>query len=162
MHPGTSGNNFDIADKITVSHFRQKQKEVHQHSEVEAKSEVTIKKPKQVTLEEDQKKTLSTIIDELNNFYNKDYEVDSTTKAAMQIRDLLLNNPSIRKKLEKSARSNGIHEFKYTYDDCMQEVLVEALDQNTEFFTLLLNTPEIRNKFAQVFMPYVYHLLGDK
>ena len=162
VHPGTSGNNFDIADKITVSHFRQKQKEVHQHSQIEAKPEVAIKKPKQVTLEEEQKKTLSAIIDELNNFYNKDYEVDSTTKAAMQIRDLLLNNPSIRKKLEKSARSNGINEFKYTYDDCMQEVLVEALDQNTDFFTLLLNTPEVRNKFAQVFMQDVYHLLGDK
>lgn len=162
VHPGTSGNNFDIADKITVSHFRQKQKEIHQHSQIEAKPEVAIKKPTQVTLEEEQKKTLSAIIDELNNFYNKDYEVDSTTKAAMQIRDLLLNNPSIRKKLEKSARSNGINEFKYTYDDCMQEVLVEALDQNTDFFTLLLNTPEVRNKFAQVFMQDVYHLLGDK
>ena len=88
--------------------------------------------------------------------------MDSTTKAAMQIRDLLLNNPSIRKKLEKSARSNGINEFKYTYDDCMQEVLVEALDQNTDFFTLLLNTPEVRTKFADVFMQDVYHLLGNK
>lgn len=162
VHPGTSGNNFDIADKITVSHFRQKQKEVHQQSELEAKPEVAIKKPQQVTLEEEQKKTLSAIIDELNNFYNKEYEVDSTTKAAMQIRDLLLNNPSIRKKLEKSARSNGINEFKYTYDDCMQEVLVEALDQNMDFFTLLLNTPEVRTKFAEVFMQEVYHLLGDK
>lgn len=162
VHPGTSGNNFDIADKITVSHFRQKQKEIHQHSEIKAKPEVAVKKPQQVTLEEEQKKTLSAIIDELNNFYNKDYEMDSTTKAAMQIRDLLLNNPSIRKKLEKSARSNGINEFKYTYDDCMQEVLVEALDQNTDFFTLLLNTPEVRTKFADVFMQDVYHLLGDK
>lgn len=162
VHPGTSGNNFDIADKITVSHFRQKQKEVHQQGELEAKPEVAIKKPQQVTLEEEQKKTLSAIIDELNNFYNKEYEVDSTTKAAMQIRDLLLNNPSIRKKLEKSARSNGINEFKYTYDDCMQEVLVEALDQNMDFFTLLLNTPEVRTKFAEVFMQEVYHLLGDK
>lgn len=161
VHPGTSGNNFDIADKITVSHFRQKQKEVHQHSEVEAKPEVAIIKPQQVTLEEEQKKTLSAIIDELNNFYNKDYEVDSTTKAAMQIRDLLLNNTTIRKKLEKSARTNGINEFKYTYDDCMQEVLVEALDQNMDFFTLLLNTPEVRTKFAEVFMQEVYHLLGD-
>lgn len=162
VHPGTSGNNFDIADKITVSHFRQKQKEVHQQDELEAKPEVAIKKPQQVTLEEEQKKTLSAIIDELNNFYNKEYEVDSTTKAAMQIRDLLLNNPSIRKKLEKSARSNGINEFKYTYDDCMQEVLVDALDQNMDFFTLLLNTPEVRTKFAEVFMQEVYHLLGDK
>lgn len=162
VHPGASGNNFDIADKITVSNFRQRQKEVHQQSEIEAKPEISIKKLQPVSLEEEQKKTLSAIIEEMNSFYNKDYEVDSTTKAAMQLRDLLLHNPDVRQKLSKSAKSNGLNEFKYTYDDCMQEVLVEAIDQNTDFFTLLLNTPELRTKMSEVFLKEVYDTLGEK
>lgn len=39
INPGGGGNNFDIADKITVSEFRQKQMEEHSGEEIEAKPE---------------------------------------------------------------------------------------------------------------------------
>ena len=56
--------------------------------------------------EEEQKKLLSQIIDEVNALYDKDYEPDFTTKAAMQIRDLLLKNATLKERLEKSAKNN--------------------------------------------------------
>ena len=112
-----------------------------------------------VGLEEQQKKLLSQIIDEVNALYDKDYEPDFTTKAAMQIRDLLLKNEAIKERLEKSARSNSIDEFKFTYDDCVQDALVEGFDQNVDFYTLLLNNDEVRAKFASVFMAEVYRIL---
>ena len=139
INPGGGGNNFDIADKITVSEFRQKQMEEHSGEAIEAKPEVKIKKPKPVSLEEEQKKLLSQIIDEVNALYDKDYEPDFTTKAAMQIRDLLLKNPGLKERLEKSAKNNTLNEFKFTYDDCVQDALVEGYDQNVDFYTLLLN-----------------------
>ena len=159
LNPGGGGNNFDIADKITVSDFRQKKLEEHKEEEIASKPEVKIKKPKPASLEEQQKKLLSQIIDEVNALYDKDYEPDFTTKAAMQIRDLLLKNEAIKERLEKSARSNSIDEFKFTYDDCVQDALVEGFDQNVDFYTLLLNNDEVRAKFASVFMTEVYIVL---
>ena len=159
LNPGSGGNNFDIADKISVSDFRQKKLEEHTGEEVEAKPEVKIKKPKPATLEEQQKKLLSQIIEEVNALYDKDYEPDFTTKAAMQIRDLLLKNPAIRERLVKSAKSNSIEEFKFTYDDCVQDALVEGYDQNVDFYTMLLNNEEVRAKFAAVFMAEIYKVL---
>ena len=159
LNPGSGGNNFDIADKITVSDFRQKQLEEHKGGEVEAKTEVKIKKPKPASLEEEQKKKLSEIIVEVNALYDKNYEPDFTTKAAMQIRDLLLKNQEVRDRLEKSAINNELKEFKFTYDDCVQEVLVEGYDQNVDFYTLLLNNEEVRGKFANVFLREIYALL---
>lgn len=159
LNPGGGGNNFDIADKITVSDFRQKKLEEHKEEEIEAKPDVKIKKPKPASVEEQQKKLLSQIIDEVNALYDKDYEPDFTTKAAMQIRDLLLKNETIKERLKKSAKSNSIDEFKFTYDDCVQDALVEGFDQNTDFYTLLLNNEKVRAKFATVFMAEVYRIL---
>lgn len=159
LNPGGGGNNFDIADKITVSDFRQKQMEKHQGEDIEAKPEVKIKKPKPASIEDEQKKLLSQIIDEVNALYDKDYEPDFTTKAALQIRDLLLKNESLKDRLEKSAKNNSLNEFRFTYDDCVQDALVEGYDQNVDFYTLLLNNEEIRAKFANVFMNEIYRIL---
>ena len=72
-----------------------KLKEEHSDAEIEAKPEVAIKKPKPASIEEQQKKLLSEIIDEVNALYDKQYEPDSTTKTASQIRDLLLKNEQL-------------------------------------------------------------------
>ncbi len=159
LNPGGGGNNFDIADKITVSDFRQKKLDEHKEENIVARPEVKIKKPKPASIEEQQKKLLSQIIDVCNVLYDKDYEPDFTTKAAMQIRDLLLKSTDIKERLEKSAKSNTIDEFKFTYDDCVQDALVEGFDQNVDFYTLLLNNEEVRAKFAAVFMTEVYRIL---
>ncbi len=162
LNPGGGGNNFDIADKITISDFRQKMMEEHKGEEIESKPEVKIKKPKPASLEEEQKKLLSQIIDEVNALYDKNYEPDFTTKTALQIRDLLLKNGKLKVRLEKSAKNNSLNEFKFTYDDCVQDALVEGYDQNVDFYTLLLDNEEIRAKFANIFMTEVYRVLRDE
>ena len=156
---GGGGNNFDIADKITVSNFRQAQSSENKKAEIEAKPEVKIKKPKPASIEEQQKKLLSEIIDEVNALYDRNYEPDFTTKAALQIRDLLLKDAELKERLEKSAKNNSITDFQFTYDDCVQDALVEGYDQNIDFYTLLLNNEEIRAKFANIFMKEIYSIL---
>lgn len=133
--------------------------EEHTGNDIEAKPEVKLKKPKPASIEDEQKKLLSQIIDEVNALYDKEYEPDFTTKAAMQIRDLLLKNLTFKDRLEKSAKNNTLNEFKFTYDDCVQDALVEGYDQNVDFYTLLLSNPEIRAKFANVFMSEIYRIL---
>lgn len=159
LNPGGGGNDFDIADKITVSDFRQKRMDEHKGGEIEAKPEVKIKKPKPASLEEQQRKKLSEIIVEVNALYDKNYEPDFTTKAALQIRDLLLNNPKVRETLRKSAKTNDLSEFKFTYNDCVEDVLVEGYDKNADFYKLLLDNDEVREKFANVFIKEIYSLL---
>ena len=155
-------------DTLTLVHITNPAKylllpvEEHTGEEIEAKPEVKIKKPKPASLEEEQKKLLSQIIDEVNALYDKDYEPDFTTKAAMQIRDLLLKNAEFKERLKKSAQNNTLNEFKFTYDDCVQDALVEGYDQNMDFYTLLLNNEEIRAKFANVFMSEVYRILREE
>lgn len=162
LNPGGSGNNFDIADKITVSKFRQKKMEEHLDEEIEAKPEVRITKPKPASLEEQQKKLLSQIIDEVNALYDKNYEPDFTTKAALQIRDLLLKNDEFKDRLKVSAKNNSLKEFKFTYDDCVQDALVEGYAQNADFYTLLLDNVELRDKFSEVFLGEVYQNLRNE
>ena len=95
----------------------------------------------------------------MNARYDKDYEPDFTTKAALQIRDLLLKNDELKARLEKSARINSMDEFRFTYDDCVQDALVEGFEQNKDFYTMLLDNDEVRRKFSDVFMAEVYRIL---
>ena len=159
IHVGGGGNNFDIADKITVSDFRQEKTGTHKDSKIEAKPEVKMAKPKPASVEEQQKKKLSQIIDEVNALYDKKYGSDFATKSAMQIRDLLLNDEDLRKRLTKSAKSNTLDNFKFTYDDCIQDALVKGYDQNLDFYGLLLDNEEVRAKICNVFVTEIYKIL---
>lgn len=159
IHVGGGGNNFDIADKITVSDFRQEKTGTHKGAEIEAKPEVKMKKPKPATVEEQQKKKLSQIIDEVNALYDKKYGSDFATKSAMQIRDILLNDKNLKDRLTKSAKSNTIDNFKFTYNDCIEDALVQGFAQNEDFYTLLLNNEEVRTKICDVFMKEIYKIL---
>ena len=78
INPGSGGNNFDIADKITVSDFRQQEMERHEEGKIEAIPEIKITKPLPASLEEDQKRKLSELIEEVNARYDKNYEPNST------------------------------------------------------------------------------------
>lgn len=80
----------------------------------------------------------------------------------MQIRDLLLKNEEFKERLKKSAKNNTLDEFKFTYDDCVQDALVEGYDQNADFYTLLLNNEEVRSKIANVFLREIYKILKDE
>lgn len=142
-----------------MSNFRQQMKSENSGEKVEAKPEVAIKKPKPASVEEKQKKALSEIIEEVNALYDKDYEPDATTKTAQALRDYLLKIPSIRERLEKSAKINSFEDFKFTYDDCVQDALVYGFDQNVDFYTLLLNDKTIRDRIARVFCLDIYNML---
>lgn len=89
IETGGGGNDFDIADKITASNFRQT-KTGDKTSPIESKPEVRLPTPNEVYFDEATKKKLSEIIDEINAAYNKSFDVDVATKSALQMRDLLL------------------------------------------------------------------------
>uniref|UniRef100_UPI0020C17BD5 hypothetical protein n=1 Tax=Lysinibacillus sp. D4B1_S16 TaxID=2941231 RepID=UPI0020C17BD5 len=72
--------------------------------------------------------------------YDKGYEQDVTSESAMQIRDLLLKDA----RLKASAKSNPLDDFKFTYEDSVEDALVAGYVQNMDFYTLLLENAELR------------------
>lgn len=149
------GNDFDIADKITVSGFEQKQTGVMANPEVESKPELKMKTPKPAQPEAEQLKMLSVIIEEINTIYGSKGDTGVRTKAAMQIRDILLKDARLR----TSAKNNPFSDFKFTYKDSVSDALVAGYDENVDFYTLLLGNEELRDKITEVYMKEVYESL---
>lgn len=154
---GGGGNDFDIADKITASNFKQK-KSGEETREIESKPEVDLPKPNEVFFDEAAKKKLSEIIDEINATYNKNFDVDVASKSALQMRDLLLKNGHLR----DSARNNSLKDFKFAYFDAVQEALLEGYEQNQDFFALLLDNDEKKRELMQVFLEDIYKNLREQ
>ena len=151
---GGIGNDFDIADKITASNFKQKKSGEHS-APIESKPEVSLPKPNEVYFDEAAKKKLSEIIEEINAAYNKNLDVDVTSKSAFQIRDLLLKNGH----LKDSARNNSLKDFKFAYFDAVKDALIDGFEQNQEFYTLLLENDEKKRELMHVFLEEVYKTL---
>ncbi len=158
IETGGGGNDFDIADKITASNFRQT-KTGDKTSPIESKPEVRLPTPNEVYFDEATKKKLSEIIDEINAAYNKSFDVDVATKSALQMRDLLLKNGHLR----DSARNNTLKDFRFAYFDAVQDALLDGYEQNQEFFALLLDNDERKRELMQVFLEDVYkHFRKDE
>lgn len=154
---GGGGNDFDIADKITASNFKQK-KTGEETSDIESNPEVALPTADFVFMDEKVKKKLSEIIDEINASYNKNFDVDVATKSALQMRDLMLKNGHLR----DSAKNNSLKDFKFAYFDAVQNALLDGYEQNQEFFTLLLDNDEKKRELMQVFLERTYKDLREE
>lgn len=154
---GGSGNDFDIADKITASNFEQK-KTGEKTAEIESKPEVELPKPNEVFFDEQVKKKLSEIIEEINASCNKHFDVDVASKSALQMRDIMLKNGHLR----DSARNNSLKDFKFAYFDAVQDALIEGYEHNQEFYSLLLDDDERKRELMQVFLEDIYKKLREE
>jgi type I restriction enzyme R subunit len=73
-------------------------------------------------------------------------------KAALQVKDLLMKD----ERLKASAQTNTLKDFHFTYDDRVNDALVDGYDQNEEFYSLLLNNDELKKTVMHVFIEDVY------
>lgn len=153
-----SGNDFDVADKITVSDFRQEKSGEITVTTLEGNSEITIKKPVPTSIIEDTKKKLSIILEELNAQYGKDFTLDVASQALLQIRSQLINDETLR----QSAVSNSFDDFKFSFDDHVDDALTEGYESNKDFFEFLLNNENEKNRLLHVFMREIYDSLRNK
>jgi type I restriction enzyme R subunit len=152
------GIDFSIADKISITDFEVRETSATYSPTMESKPELEMIAPKPATPEEDIRKMLSVIIDEINAVSGNRFEADVASKSAYQIRDLLLSD----EKLKSSAKVNNLDGFKFTYRDCVDNALVKGYEQNVDFYTILLGNEELRNKLTQVFMEDIYRTLRGR
>lgn len=156
---GRSGYGFNLSDKIQASNFYQKKGEEHKKERVISNPNIKLPIADRFNLSEDKEKKLSDIIKEVNEATGKSFDNDVAIKAALQIKDLMMKNED----LKASAKNNTVKDFEFAYFDNIDNALLDGLNQNQDFFTLLLKNEKIRKDILGLFMEEIYKSLrGEK
>jgi type I restriction enzyme R subunit len=151
-HPG-GGYNLD--GKIKATNFVQRKAEEHVNSALVPNPVVKLPIADSLNLTEAKEERLSQIIAEINSRTGKSYDNDVAVKAMLQIRDILLKSD----KLKTSAKNNSEQDFEFSYFDNIDDALIEGLDQNQDFFSLLLGNDEIKRQVLGIFAEEIYNSL---
>ena len=156
---GRTGYGFNLNGKIQASNFYQKKGEEHIKNTIVPAQAINLPVADKFNLSEDEEKRLSDIIKEVNEKTGKSFDNDVAIRAALQIKDLMMKNED----LKASARNNTVKDFEFSYFDNIDDALLDGLNQNQDFFTLLLKNEKIRKDVLGIFMEEIYKSLrGDK
>lgn len=149
---GSAGNGFNLKGMIEASNFYQKKGAEIKVKVIDADPKVTLPTAETFNLTEDEEQKLSDIIKEVNSRTGKFFDTDVAFKAALQIRDLLKKDPD----LIASAKSNKLKDFEFPFYEKLDDALVDGLQQNQEFFTMLLNNSDIKKEVLGIFLKSIY------
>ena len=149
------GSGFDLTGKIKASQFVQKKGKTHVDEKQVSRPVVKLPQSDGFDLTEAKKERLSQIIAEINSRTGKMYDTDVAVKAMLQIRDILMKS----EKLKKSAKNNSEADFEFSFYDDIDDALIEGLEQNQDFFTLLLNNEELKRSVLGIFSGEIYKSL---
>ena len=152
-----SGEGFSLRDQIVANNFLNKLQGEYKKPDIVADPYVKLPAA-EAQLSEDEEKKLSEIISEINSRTGNNFDKDVAAKSMLQIKDILLKS----EKLQQSASVNSEDEFRFSYFDDIDDALVEGLSQNQDFFSMLLNNPEIKKQVLGVFVTEVYKTLKNK
>lgn len=149
------GSGFDLTGKIKASGFVQNREAEHRNTKVNPFPIVKLPVAEQLHLTPPKQERLSMIIAEINSKTGKSYDNDVAIKAMLQIRDILMKSDE----LKASAKNNSVKDFQFAYYDNIDDALLEGLNQNKDFFTLLLNNEEIKKEVLGIFTDEIYKSL---
>lgn len=151
-HPG---GGFNLDGKIDAMNFVQKKKEEHRKTMHKSNPVTKLPTAEKFVLSEDKEEKLSEIIAEINSIAGKSYDNDVAVKAMLQIKDIMMKSD----KLKTSAKSNTEKDFEFAYFDNIDDALIEGLEQNQDFFSLLLGNEEMKKKVLGIFAGEIYNSL---
>lgn len=153
----SGGSGFDLTGKIKASQFVQKKGETHGTEKQVSRPVMKLPESDGFNLSEAKIERLSQIIADINSRTGKAYDTDVAVKAMLQIRDILMKSD----KLKMSAKNNSEKDFEFSFYDDIDDALIEGLEQNQDFFTLLLNNDEIKKSVLGIFSGEIYTNLRD-
>lgn len=154
IHPG---GGFNLDGKINASRFVQKQKSEHKKSNMKSDPITKLPTADNFVLSPDKEERLSEIIAEINSIAGKNYDNDVAVKSMLQIKDIMMKSEY----LKISARNNTEKDFEFAYYDNIDDALIEGLEQNQDFFSLLLSNDEIKHKVLGIFSEEIYRSLRE-
>jgi type I restriction enzyme R subunit len=146
------GNDFDIADKITVTFQKPYKSGEFDKGCLVAEPEIEYSVSGESAVPPDeQRKKLSKIIEEINAAFDKRFDADVEWEKALKIKEVLLKD----EKLKASALANNFTDFHFAYDDAVETALSDH-DDDEEFYSLLLDNDEVRKRVTHIFMGEIY------
>lgn len=152
-HPGFG---YNLDGKINAINFVQKKKGEYGRK-IKSNPVTRLPSAERFVLSEDKEEKLSKIIAEINSVAGKTYDNDVAIKAMLQIKDIMMKSD----KLKRSAKSNTEKDFEFAYFDNIDEALIEGLEQNQDFFSLLLVNEEMKRKVLGIFSDEIYSSLRN-
>ena len=82
----------------------------------------------------------------------KQYDRDTTIQSVLQIQDMLRQSHT----LKTAAQHNTESDFEKTFYRDMDELLIRHVEQNEDFFGLLLGNEEIKKQVLGIFVNEMY------
>ena len=149
------GQGYDLTGKIKASNFAQKQTGSYTKGTSRSNPEVKLPVAGDIELGENKREKLSKIIEEINQVTGSNFDSDIAVKSMLQIRDLMMKSNDLR----SSAQNNSEHDFELSYFDRIDDMLIEGIEHNKEFFTLLLDNDDLKKKVLGTFASEIYNSL---
>lgn len=149
---GDNGEGFDLKGKVRISNFLQKQTGVHVGGKVVSNPAVKLPVADSFDLPEVKKKKLSQIISEINLRMGKNYDEDVAVKSVFQIKDIMMKSDTIK----KTALNNTEKDFELSFFDNLDAALVKGMEQNRDFFTMLLKNKDVKQRILGIFVDEIY------
>lgn len=153
-----SGSHLSLKDKISATNFRQKMTGEYSNPNLKDNNTVNMKQAKPKTIVEEELERLSDVIRQINNQTGNSFDTDVTSKSLLQVKDILMKSPE----LQTSAKNNTLNNFGFEFNDKVDDALIDGLEQNQEFYSLLLNNEDIKKQIMHVFVEDVYQALKNK
>ena len=152
------GNDFTIADKIVVDYMKHKQTGYFTSSpELENDPELKLPKPNLTSITDEQEKRLSEILEEINEQLDLNIDPEVGISGAVSIRELLKKNA----RLKQSAHVNSREDFKFAFEEEIDNALTEGYSQSQDLFGALLNNEAFKKRMANIFLNDVYKSLKE-
>ena len=148
-HPG---DGYNLDGKISAMNFVQKKTGEYTNEGHVSKPIVNLPTTGVGILNEEKEERLSEIIAEINARTGKNFDTDVTIKAILQIRDLLVKS----EELKIAAKNNTESDFELKFFEVLDEALIDGINVNKDFFTLLLNDDETKKDVLGIFAKDIY------
>lgn len=153
------GNDFTIADKIVVDYMKHKQTGYFTSSpELENDPELKLPKPNLTSITDEQEKRLSEILEEINEQLDLNIDPEVGISGAVSIRELLKKNA----RLKQSAHVNSREDFKFAFEEEIDNALTQGYSQSQDLFGALLNNEAFKKRMANIFLNDVYKSLKEE
>lgn len=155
LNIGDKGGGYNLDGKLQATNFVQKKEKETKNTKITGAPVVKLPVPGDGSITEAAKEKLSQIIEEINSKMGTKFDTDVAVKSMLQIKDLMMKSDS----LKTSAKNNTEADFKDSFYSNVDDALIDGLEQNQDFYTLLLNNDEVKRNVLDIFVPEIYNML---
>ena len=155
LNIGDKGGGYTLDGKLQATNFVQKKEKETKNTKITGAPVVKLPVPGDGSITEAAKEKLSQIIEEINSKMGTKFDTDVAVKSMLQIKDLMMKSDS----LKTSAKNNTEADFKDSFYSNVDDALIDGLEQNQDFYTLLLNNDEVKRNVLDIFVPEIYNMM---